>query len=71
MVDSSATLKVAKRIKAVRQNKGLTQVQVAEKAKINANYYSRIERGEVKPSADMYEAIAKVLKVTASDIFPF
>lgn len=71
MANSSITLKAAKRIKAIRQDRALTQVQVAQKAKINANYYAKIERGEVKPSADMYQAIAKALKATASDIFPF
>lgn len=49
----------------------MTQVEVAEKAKMNPMYYSKIERGAVKPSVDMYERIAKALKVTSSDIFPF
>ena len=29
------------------------------------------ERGEVRPSIDMYERIAKALKTTAADLFPF
>lgn len=68
---NSTVLKVAKRIKAVRKEKRLTQIEVAEKAGITSNYYARVERGEARPSADTYEAIAKALKLTASDIFPF
>jgi transcriptional regulator with XRE-family HTH domain len=49
----------------------MTQAQVAEKAKIHPSYYARVERAEVKPSVEVYERIAKVLKVTAGDIFPF
>jgi transcriptional regulator with XRE-family HTH domain len=38
---------------------------------MSTNYYAKIERGEVRPSVDIYERLAKALKVTASDIFPF
>lgn len=71
MGNSKTVLKVAKRIKAVRKEKRLTQIEVAEKAGITSNYYARVERGEARPSADTYEVIAKALKITASDIFPF
>lgn len=67
----STTKKVAKKLKALRLERSLTQVELAEKADISSNYYAKIERGEIRPSVDMYERIAKVLKVTASDIFPF
>ena len=67
----STTRKVAKAIRSIRIAKQLTQVQVAEKAKINTNYYAKVERGEMKPSVEVYERIARALKVTAGDIFPF
>lgn len=65
------TRKVAKRLKALRIDRDLTQATIAEKAKMSTNYYAKIERGEVRPSVDIYERLAKALKVTASDIFPF
>lgn len=72
MKDSDAiTLKTAKRLRAIRIKHDLTQAEVAAKAKMSANYYAKIERGEVRPSIDMYERIAKALKSTASDLFPF
>lgn len=65
------TKKIGKRLKEIRREKGLTQAELAEKAVMNANYYAKIERGEVKPAPEIYEKIAKALKVTAADIFPF
>lgn len=67
----STTRKVAKALRSIRLDKGLTQAQVAEKAKINSNYYAKVERGEMKPSVEVYERIARALKVTSSEIFPF
>jgi transcriptional regulator with XRE-family HTH domain len=67
----STTRKVAKKLKALRLNRKFTQADIAEKAKMSTNYYAKIERGEVRPSVDIYERLAKALKVTASDIFPF
>ncbi|MFZ2513659.1 MAG: helix-turn-helix transcriptional regulator [Candidatus Saccharimonadales bacterium] len=72
MKDSDVTTrKTAKRLRAIRVERDLTQAQVAEKAKMSANYYAKIERGEVRPSIDMYERIAKALKTTATELFPF
>ena len=67
----STTRKVAKRLKTLRLDRGLTQSDVAEKADMSTNYYAKIERGELRPSVDIYERLAKALKATASDIFPF
>jgi transcriptional regulator with XRE-family HTH domain len=72
MKDSDVTThKTAKRLRAIRVERDLTQAQVAEKARMSANYYAKIERGEVRPSIDMYERIAKALKITATELFPF
>ena len=60
-----------KRIKAIREKKGLTQAEVAEKAGIHYNYFARVERGEVNPRIPIIEKIAKALGVKSSDILPF
>ena len=70
-MSDETTKRVAKKLKEARLNRGLTQIEVAEKAKINSNYYSKIERGQAKPSIEVYERLAKTLKVSSSDIFPF
>ncbi len=64
-------LKVAKRIKAIRLEKGMTQSDVAAKADLNTNHYAKVERGEIRPTIETYERIAKALKSKAADIFPF
>ena len=46
-------------IKIARSKSGLTQQQVADKAKMHVNYYARIERGGENPS---YEALEKIVK---------
>ena len=63
--------KIGKRLKDARQRLNLTQLEVAEKAGVSTNYYSRIERGEVNQSLETFEAITQVLRVKSSDILPF
>lgn len=65
------TRKIGRKLKEIRLSKSMTQADVADKAKINVNYYAKIERADLKPSIDVYERIAKALKVTSADIFPF
>lgn len=63
--------KFGQNLKLARKNADLTQQQVAEKAKIHANYYARIERGEENPSYDTIEKIVKALKIKSSEVLPF
>ncbi|TSC90373.1 MAG: hypothetical protein G01um10145_45 [Microgenomates group bacterium Gr01-1014_5] len=53
---------LGKTIKKARKQAKLTQVEVAEKAGVHVNYYARIERGEVNPSFEILESIARALK---------
>lgn len=62
---------IAARLKKTRLEKGLTQLEVAEKADLSTNYYARIERAEVSPSVDTLEKLVKALKIRSSDILPF
>ncbi len=57
---------LGKTIKKARQKETLTQAQVARKAGIHVNYYAQIERGEVNPSYEILESIAKALKTKFS-----
>lgn len=70
-MDSKFSEETGKRIKKIREKLGLTQAQVAKKAGININYFAVIERGEVNPSLEKLEKIAKALGVKSSDILPF
>ena len=62
---------IARNIKQIRLQKGLTQAELAKKAGINSNYYAKIERSDLKPSVDTLEKIIKALGVKSSDVFPF
>jgi transcriptional regulator with XRE-family HTH domain len=62
---------IARRLKVVRQDKQLTQLQVAQKADINDNYYAKLEQAVSTPSLKMLQKIVKALGVHSSDILPF
>lgn len=61
--------KLGLRIKTLRENKKLTQPQLG--ALIGKDYQaiSRIERGQVNPSAYLIKAIAKALEVGINELF--
>lgn len=54
---------IAKIIKDAREEAGLTQSEVAQKAKIHVNYFARVERAEVVARGDILNRIAKALDV--------
>jgi transcriptional regulator with XRE-family HTH domain len=58
-------------IKSARNKTGLTQQQIADKAKIHVNYYARIERGGENPSYEALEKIVTALGVKSSEVLPF
>ncbi len=62
---------LGKNLKKARQKAELTQAEVASKSDIHVNYYARIERGEVNPTVDILEAIARALKTKSSEILSF
>ena len=57
-------------LKKNRLNQRLTQVELAEKVGTDANYYAKIERGEVTPSLTILIKIVLALDVAFTDIFP-
>ena len=57
------------KLKAERRKKGLTQVQVAEQAKVSIRAYIQYEAGERIPRADTAKLIAKALDSTVEDLF--
>lgn len=64
MRDEENTLfKLGNKFRKAREAAGLTQLEVAEKAEINVNYYAQVERGEVNVSYEKIKRIAKVLKI--------
>lgn len=62
---------MGQKLKEIREKKNMTQSDVAKKANITVNYYSRIERGEEYPSFEIIKGLVVALKVKSSDILPF
>jgi len=59
------------RIKYLREQAGLTQEQLAEKAGISLNYFGKIEVSINKPGLRTVFKLAKALKTTPKELFDF
>jgi transcriptional regulator with XRE-family HTH domain len=63
------TKRLGRRIAALRNEKGLTQEALAEKADYSVEFISFVERGINSPSVKGCERIANALKVHVKDLF--
>ena len=54
---------VAQNLRRLRQDRGLTQEELAGQAGLNRNYVGMVERAENSPTVDTLEALAKALKI--------
>lgn len=61
--------KLGKRIKKVREAKGLTQKTLAEKCDTTMDYIYFIEAGKKTPSTEMYIKISLALGVLLDELF--
>ena len=59
----SLTKTVTANLHVLRLAKGLTQQELAGRAKITVSYVSMLERGHRSPPLETVEALAKALKV--------
>jgi len=55
-------------VREIREERGLTQQQLADKAKVASTFLSDIERGVRNPSWSTVLAIAKALRVKPSEL---
>jgi len=60
---------VGNNLKAARMIKGYDQKQVSEDAKIDKDYYGKIERGEQNFTIKILIKLAKILDVTIEELF--
>lgn len=61
-------MSVHKKIKLVRQAKGLTQEEIAEKLGMSHNAYGDIERGDSDPKLSKLEKIAIIFEMSLSEL---
>lgn len=57
-------------IKIIREQRGFTQMQVAEKAQISERSYQRYEAGKRVPNVYTALKIAKTLNTTVETLYP-
>jgi transcriptional regulator with XRE-family HTH domain len=60
---------VARNIRRLREERGLTQEELAARIRINRNYVGMIERQENSPTVAMLERIAKALGIEPARLF--
>lgn len=63
--------KIGNNVCKLREAKGWTQADVADKAGINTNTYAKIERGVQTPSIPMLEKLAEVFEVDIDVLLKF
>ena len=56
-------------IKSLREKKGLTQEQLAQKLKLDRSTIAKWETGEAMPRADKLPVLAEILGCSISDLF--
>ena len=60
--------RVAVNVKRIRNERGLTQQALADKAKIHRVYLAQMEGATRAPSLEMLDRLAKALKVTVGEL---
>jgi transcriptional regulator with XRE-family HTH domain len=59
---------MGKRLKRLRESKGMTQAALAEAAELSRGYLIRLEAGQQDPTLGTLERLANALKVKLSDL---
>lgn len=62
---------IGRKIAEIRKQKGLTQEEVSEQAKINLRTLQRIEKGETDPRGNSLKGICEALNINIEDIVDY
>lgn len=65
---SASHVALGRAVKGLREERGLTQAVLAERAGIDASYQSGLERGRRNPSWTVVVALAEALGVTPLEL---
>lgn len=61
----------AKRLRAIRTSKDVTQRDLAERAHVTLSYISKLEAGGAAPGIDLVDRLATALNVNVTELLPF
>src|SRR5258706_11201070 len=62
-------MEIGERIKKIREARGLSQKEVANKIKMDQSQYSKLEKDKTDPSVSTLTKVAKALGVQLSELF--
>jgi transcriptional regulator with XRE-family HTH domain len=68
-MEDEVLIRFGKKVRELRTNQKLSQVALAEKSGLHANYIGMVERGERNPSLINIDKLAKALNVSLSELF--
>jgi transcriptional regulator with XRE-family HTH domain len=60
---------LGKTLRALREERGLSQEQLSHKSGIHRNYIGGIERGERSPTVEVVTALADCLDISLASLF--
>ena len=66
--DNKLIAQFGKHLKKIREERGLSQEELANDSDIPINQVGRIERGEINPSLSTLHSIAKALKIKLAQL---
>lgn len=68
---SEITREFGERIRRLREAKGLSQEELAFRARVHRTYLGGIERGERNPSLKNISTIAEALDISLAELFKY
>jgi len=71
MVKKSIVQKVAQKIRGLRKIKKMSQVLLAEKARLHQTLIGKMERAEINPTIISLEKVARALDISLSELLSF
>lgn len=71
MNDNDFATNLGNRIRELRKNKGVSQLELAYDMDMSMNTISGIELGKISPKIDMLKKIAQKLDIDISELFDF
>lgn len=68
-MENSLQIKVGKRIREIRESKGISQQELAAKCNFEKSNMSRLEAGRVNPTLATLEKVVLALEVDIIELF--
>ena len=71
MLDNSLHIRIGKKIKEIRESKGISQQVLAAKCNFEKSNLSRLESGKVNSTISTLEKVSNALEIDIVELFTF